>query len=351
MIDKRGKTYLAVSILFIAISALILLLQPATLGQDNEDKDKGHGNNPDKCDPDNPSGKCPDKGDNPDEGSIEDLPNSNKITSAITFGKSFDNYYINIVNKDKEILQKNKFKEGIISKTIKPENQALKDLGIKKIKVKDLVLLKNVSLGIDKANISVPDVDIVKGFAVNPNELEADNIEMIITAEGSELYKCKEWSFNSGFCKGAWEKIKDLTPGQDYSLEIDKFDPGFGEGGTDKITICHIPSGNPDNKHTINISESALKAHLKHGDTIGPCEVALEKGVISTIVGSLPFYTISSNPQSCSGLKAGETCNLTWVVNATGNVSTYNFFTIFNPIQYPSYLNQENTSLVEVSIV
>ncbi len=41
--------------------------------------------------------------------------------------------------------------------------------------------------------------------------------------------------------------------------------------GEEKITICHIPPGNPDNAHTITISVDALPAHLAHGDTIGEC--------------------------------------------------------------------------------
>jgi len=34
-----------------------------------------------------------------------------------------------------------------------------------------------------------------------------------------------------------------------------------------KVTICHIPPGNPDNPQTINIKNNALPAHLAHGDT------------------------------------------------------------------------------------
>ncbi len=41
-----------------------------------------------------------------------------------------------------------------------------------------------------------------------------------------------------------------------------------------KVEVCHIPPGNPDNAHTIVISESALQAHLDHGDHVGPCESA-----------------------------------------------------------------------------
>ena len=45
------------------------------------------------------------------------------------------------------------------------------------------------------------------------------------------------------------------------------------QGGGDKITICHIPPGNPDNPQTITIDESAWPdPHQKHGDTLGPCD-------------------------------------------------------------------------------
>lgn len=39
-----------------------------------------------------------------------------------------------------------------------------------------------------------------------------------------------------------------------------------------KVSICHIPPGNPGNRHTISVGESAVAAHLRHGDHTGPCE-------------------------------------------------------------------------------
>jgi hypothetical protein len=41
-----------------------------------------------------------------------------------------------------------------------------------------------------------------------------------------------------------------------------------------KVDVCHIPPGNPDNAHTITISENALGAHLDHGDLVGACDSA-----------------------------------------------------------------------------
>ena len=40
-----------------------------------------------------------------------------------------------------------------------------------------------------------------------------------------------------------------------------------------KVTICHIPPGNPDNAHEITVSISAVPAHLAHGDDLGTCEI------------------------------------------------------------------------------
>lgn len=38
-----------------------------------------------------------------------------------------------------------------------------------------------------------------------------------------------------------------------------------------KVKICHIPPDDPDNFHTITVSEKALPAHLAHGDSAGSC--------------------------------------------------------------------------------
>jgi hypothetical protein len=47
--------------------------------------------------------------------------------------------------------------------------------------------------------------------------------------------------------------------------------PECGRPGDCKVTICHVPPGNPDNAHTITIGEAAVRAHLAHGDKCGQC--------------------------------------------------------------------------------
>jgi hypothetical protein len=44
-----------------------------------------------------------------------------------------------------------------------------------------------------------------------------------------------------------------------------------GAPASGKMTICHVPPGNPENKHTLEIDASAWPAHQAHGDTIGAC--------------------------------------------------------------------------------
>jgi hypothetical protein len=50
--------------------------------------------------------------------------------------------------------------------------------------------------------------------------------------------------------------------------------PAFADDYYDsnKVTICHVPPGNPANAHTITVSGYAVPAHLAHGDYKGPCK-------------------------------------------------------------------------------
>jgi len=58
-----------------------------------------------------------------------------------------------------------------------------------------------------------------------------------------------------------------------------------------KITICHLPPGNPENIQTISIGNSSLPAHLDHGDGLGDCEtnfavITVIKNIINDNDGS-----------------------------------------------------------------
>ncbi|MFQ5531338.1 MAG: S8 family serine peptidase [Candidatus Nanoarchaeia archaeon] len=79
------------------------------------------------------------------------------------------------------------------------------------------------------------------------------------------------------------------------------------------------------------------------------------KGIIPMNNGT-PFYTTSFNPQNSSNLaclqnmKAGDSCNQTWQVNATGNINTtWEFFTIYESDS--SLVEKNETFKVNIKIV
>jgi hypothetical protein len=61
--------------------------------------------------------------------------------------------------------------------------------------------------------------------------------------------------------------------GTDPGTSIDPAtnDPSNDPDPSHKVTLCHIPPGNPANAHTISVGSPAVRAHLAHGDYLGPC--------------------------------------------------------------------------------
>lgn len=61
-----------------------------------------------------------------------------------------------------------------------------------------------------------------------------------------------------------------------------------------KVSVCHIPPGNPANAHTICISANGVPAHLAHGCRLGACEAEADSsGATSELE-----LRISPNPMS-----------------------------------------------------
>ncbi len=52
-------------------------------------------------------------------------------------------------------------------------------------------------------------------------------------------------------------------PGDDAEEEV--------SCGANQVVVCHVPPGNPSNRHTLCVGAPSLHAHLAHGDTAGPC--------------------------------------------------------------------------------
>lgn len=113
--------------------------------------------------------------------------------------------------------------------------------------------------------------------------------------------------------------------------------PDVSCGNNNKILVCHIPPGNPDNSQTICMSENALPVLLAHGFCIGTCNAFARKKA-SNEEEQLPidehqlqsFFEISLNPFK-------ESTTISFMLSEDDNMKleVYNYFgqkiiTLFN---------------------
>jgi hypothetical protein len=82
----------------------------------------------------------------------------------------------------------------------------------------------------------------------------------------------------SGDTEGADEEVAEgAEPEGAIQGDEEKEDTDEDEA-RDKVVICHLPPGNPENAHTIEVAPGAVPAHLGHGDYLGPCDCEKESG-------------------------------------------------------------------------
>jgi len=192
---------------------------------------------------------------------------------------------------------------------------------IDKLTIENANLTKPVtaSIGIDNVSreINIENVDAKKRYAINLEELEFEKAKLTATASANSLWKCKQWDYENEVCFGAWEKIKDLTPGQQYELELSANDPGFIEGDTNMT----IEPANITNA-TINITGLALINDIPN------ITVAINKN--TTIDLNEYFSNIDENTiftyfeqEGISILFEGSTATMMPAENFTGTTYTY----------------------------
>jgi hypothetical protein len=122
-----------------------------------------------------------------------------------------------------------------------------------------------------------------------------------------------------------------------------------------KIDISNLPAKVYTLEITANDGNSPEVSDSKQFVKTGQTTLVISgKGVISTIPGTLPFYTTDSNPQTSSdesclaNLGYGESCTVTWQVNATGEVSSsYDFFVTYES----TTVSSDNSPTTKVTII
>ena len=144
-----------------------------------------------------------------------------------------------------------------------------------------------------------------------------------------------------------------------FSTNSPDFDIGYrsGSGGFDGIIDEFTISNNSRSQGWVNMSYQLMKnpsSIVSFGDEEDQTYV---KGVVSMTSGALPFYTISKNPidyinNSCLGdMNDGDSCLITWSVNATGALgSTHEFYAYAESLNYSGNISNANSSKINLTI-
>jgi len=132
----------------------------------------------------------------------------------------------------------------------------------------------------------------------------------------------------------SWSASTDSESGiLGYYYDFDNPNPENTDNFTTNLfVVLDCSEGN----HTFYVKAKDNAGNFGSASTVS-CLVYSEKGIISTEIGATPFYTTSANPQtpsnnSClANLQQGQSCNVSWIVNATGTENTnYVFFVFVN---------------------
>lgn len=106
---------------------------------------------------------------------------------------------------------------------------------IKRMDIRNL--LYNGTIDIDTEDVDVE--GFKRTFAVDPSRMDFADATLTIVAEGTVLYKCRDWDYDGRSCLGDWELLRnDLLPGHEYNITIDSQDPAFAE----KLEIINVQS-------------------------------------------------------------------------------------------------------------
>jgi hypothetical protein len=73
-----------------------------------------------------------------------------------------------------------------------------------------------------------------------------------------------------------------------------------------RVTICHLTGSKKHPAHTITVGASAVKAHLRHGDHLGPCTGTEKRKPKHHSEGSAPTSAAPTAPHQGHGNGNGD---------------------------------------------
>ena len=117
-----------------------------------------------------------------------------------------------------------------------------------------------------------PDFTSLSGLAFAENK--NDNTD---ESEYENRDQAKDKSENDDHAKDKEkQETEDVDVNSDNNQTNNENNQTNNEEESGKVTICHVPLGNPEKAHTITVNRAALEKHLAHGDFVGECKDGLD---------------------------------------------------------------------------
>jgi len=158
------------------------------------------------------------------------------------------------------------------SRTNRFRAEVIPNHGLKSIIFNGLILNNSsgFNLGFEQIppeNIRINNRRAINSFAIDASKLDFISGAAVGRAVGTELWKCKNWSFESQQCNGSWDKIMDLVPGREYQITITPDDPGYTETGVAAVNSLK-PIYHPGETAVFWMVVLDMKGHLVSGANI-----------------------------------------------------------------------------------
>ncbi len=87
--------------------------------------------------------------------------------------------------------------------------------------------------------VSIRGKRVVESFAIDPTRFNFSSAVITRRARGRYLYKCVDYNFSTQECYGNFEKIMDLTPGEQYTILLTPEDPLYSEVNDTYYIRCY----------------------------------------------------------------------------------------------------------------
>lgn len=141
----------------------------------------------------------------------------------------------------------------------------------------EVVLVEEKRTGIDHDDLEIEGTarNIVVGADSMTGSLEVNGYRVVTATGQTSIRKGNRSLTLRDLRSGDRVHVRGVrqSNGDVFAYEIKLQEPEEDEPtSSDKVTLCHVPPGNPSNAKTLTVDASAVPAHLAHGDYLGACK-------------------------------------------------------------------------------